>query len=335
MLEWPWWVHHQSPGTQAVAVRLEALSSTRRSSPAHFTLNVQQASKDLVKLEQNWNQPPPPELTLESTWSCWFSPFSFSARLRILSWKFDSEGFSSWISISTTHLLLHDVPADHHDLPEHVGLLLQGCLDDEHPWYFHRGWMTDYPNTCRLSNFCKRSFFERIAPIKFIAMTSMSEAHQLLELLVFTCSRKGGTILWKQQNMKSMNFTFCLCIEYWKIPGSYKLVAQLVIWIEMLSKIWEKYSNVQDPNLHDGNQHRQSQLQPLFLSLRASQRLSSMKRSIRSFNLSLRDSGNKTLRCEVEVLIFWNNPKPFNFFSLRFANHLKEDYLHNAHSLTS
>ena len=222
-------------------MRLEALSSTRRSSPEHLTLIVQQASKDLVKLEQNWNQPPPPELTLESTWSCWFSPFSFSARLRILSWKFDSEGFSSWISISITHLLLHDVPADHHDLPEHVGLLLQGCLGREQPWYFHRGWMTDYPNTCRLSNFCKRSFFERIAPIKFIAMTSMSEAHQLLELLVFTCSRKGGTILWKQQNMKSMNFTFCLCIEYWKIPGSYKLVAQL-IWIEMFSQprsLWE------------------------------------------------------------------------------------------------
>ena len=56
--------------------------------------------------------------------------------------------------------------------------------------------------------------------------------------------------------MKSMNFTFYLCIEYWKIPGSYKLVAQLVIWIEMLSKISEKYSNVQDPNLHDENQHQ-------------------------------------------------------------------------------
>ena len=41
-----------------------------------------------------------------------------------------------------------------------------------------------------------------------------------------------------------------------KIPGSYKLVAQLVIWIEMLSKISEKYINVQDPNLHDGNEHQ-------------------------------------------------------------------------------
>ena len=27
------------------------------------------------------------------------------------------------------HLLLHDVSADHHDLPEHAGLLLQGRLD--------------------------------------------------------------------------------------------------------------------------------------------------------------------------------------------------------------
>ena len=48
-----WSGFHQSPGTQAVAVRLEALSSTRRSSPEHLTLIVQQASKDLVKLEQN------------------------------------------------------------------------------------------------------------------------------------------------------------------------------------------------------------------------------------------------------------------------------------------
>ena len=28
------------------------------------------------------------------------------------------------------HLLLHDVPADHHDLPEHAGLLLQGRLEN-------------------------------------------------------------------------------------------------------------------------------------------------------------------------------------------------------------
>ena len=48
-----WSGFHQSPGTQAVAVRLEALSSTRRFSPEHFTLIVQQTSKDLVKLEQN------------------------------------------------------------------------------------------------------------------------------------------------------------------------------------------------------------------------------------------------------------------------------------------
>ena len=48
-----WSGFHQSPGTQAVAVRLEALSSTRRSSSEHLTLIVQQASKDLVKLEQN------------------------------------------------------------------------------------------------------------------------------------------------------------------------------------------------------------------------------------------------------------------------------------------
>ena len=303
-------------------MRLEALSSTRRFSPEHFTLIVQQTSKDLVKLEQNWNQPPPPELTLESTWSCWFSPFSFSARLRILSWKFDSEGFSSWISISITHLLLHDVPADHHDLPEHVGLLLQGCLDDEHPWYFHRGWMTDYPNTCRLSNFCKRSFFERIAPIKFIAMTSMSEAHQLLELLVFTCSRKGGTILWKQQNMKSMNFTFCLCIEYWKIPGSYKLDAQLVIWNEMLSQRRSQRNTAKSRILTCMTEtNTNPQLEPLFLSLRASLQWKDQSAALISASETL-----ATKRCEVEV--FWNNPKHLNFFSLRFANHLKEDYLH-------